>query len=218
MNLLKILGFLLLCQGGIWAAPSDMISLPGDLKLYLDSKKISMPIELVNTSDGLEFILSSGKAKDYESMFSTKIKGRDLHFALVSVGFIPKVDLKESDDVGLVGLSLFIQFKGEKKMMPINHYLQWSDGESLKKNQFLFQGSYFRKVNGKKIYEANVSLNLIAAFPSADMVIGPNFKVGNPYENDSKIKPLQPKKSSLPELGTKGELIIMQYKPAVSKK
>ena len=80
-------------------------------------------------------------------------------------------------------------------------------------NHFYFHGSYFRKREGKKIYEADVSLNLIAAYSSNDMVIGPKFKVGNPYDDAKKNPSLEPNDLNLPKIGTKGTLFIEAYKP-----
>ena len=193
------------------AREDALIKLPGNIRLDMENKKVLIPIELVNLSGALEFILSTGKAKDYESLLSTAIKGHDLHFALTSLGFMARVDVEKDADKNSMDLALFVQFSDTKEIRPLTDMLIWSNKKKVTDNHFIFQGSYFRPVNGRNVYEADTSLNLVAAMLSDDMVVGPAFKVGNPYEAEGDAPALLPKAEALPKLGTKGDLIIAPY-------
>ena len=47
---------------------------------------------------------------------------------------------------------------------------------------FYFCGSYFRDYGKRKAYAADLDLNVVAAYPSKEMMIGPLVHVANPYQ------------------------------------
>lgn len=184
------------------------ITFPSGIKVFHKKRELHVPITVVNHKGGLEFILSHGLNKDYESVFSTKCKGKELHLALLAINLLPTPYLN-FDSLNKIHhqskCSLYIQFDTEPQ--PIQNFLLWKYKDPLKENSFFFAGSYFRKIEQKNVYMADTTLCLIAAYPAPEMIIGLTQIVDNPYDG-VEGKYLTPNPKTLPPIKTKGFLII----------
>lgn len=193
------------------AAKDNWIELTKGLKIDIEAQKIEVPIKVVNHSGGLEFLVTIGTDKDYESVFAIKCSAKELHLALETVGFKPLGYLK-LDSEGFQNpketLKLSIKFKDIFK--PISDYIAWNKNKPVKEFPFYFCGSYFRQYGNKKEYSADLDLNVVGAYPSKSMVIGPLIEVANPYQDESGAY-LTPNVHALPPLNTIGWLLIQKY-------
>ena len=180
--LLVSVGHVLRGEGATTEDRSPWITLPSGIEVNSRDHILKFPIEVVNDNGGLEFLLSIGKDKDYESLFSCAFKAQDLHLALLMIGACPQGNillppLPESR------LNMNVIF--EEMSYPIESWLSWSNGEPVKDLGLYFHGSEFALSNKKKVYLADETLNVIGAWASSEMVIGPSIKVGNPYVEDT---------------------------------
>ncbi len=56
--------FLALLSSGCLATPkSEFIALPGGVSINMEEKMVSFPLQVINLTGGLEFILTKGRAK-----------------------------------------------------------------------------------------------------------------------------------------------------------
>jgi hypothetical protein len=194
-------------------AKDNWIELTKGLKIDIDAQKIEVPIKVVNHSGGLEFLVTIGTDKDYESVFAIKCSAKELHLAMETVGFKPLGYLKldqEDFQFPKEQLSLSIKFKDSFK--PITDYILWNKNKAVEAFPFYFCGSTFRQYGNKKEYAADLDLNVIAAYASDSMVIGPLVKVANPYQDENGAY-LTPNTNALPPLNTIGWLLIQKYSP-----
>lgn len=73
---------------------SSAFSLAKGIDVDLTRKKVRIPITLINEdASGLEFIVTIGTEKDYESLFSTSIRAKELHMALLMAELTPSENL-----------------------------------------------------------------------------------------------------------------------------
>ncbi len=195
--------------------PDRFIELPGGASVNAARRTVALPVEVVNLSGGLEFLLTLGKTKDYEAVLSTTVAGTLLHFALRSAGMeaaevSPDANFEEKLKAQLekgTRVEIAVQFAGDDKPRPLQQLLLWSDKSPLEKAEWYFAGSYFKNEEGANVYAADRSLCLIASYPTPEMVIGPTFAVDNPYKDGSK-RYLIPNTQALPPVGTQGRLFI----------
>jgi|SaaInlStandDraft_1057018.scaffolds.fasta_scaffold08427_3 hypothetical protein len=189
---------------------SSFTPVGGGIEVDLKQSILRVPIELVgkgNEKDpsrtlGLEFLVTIGKDKDYESMFSSESRGQHLHMALLMIGREPSKS--ESSIPASANLVLEIELGEDRR--PAENWVFWSDSKPVKSLKWYFRGSQMVKVGKNNHYAADEALNLVAAMPSPTMVVGPGVAVGNPYnEEDVYLVP-----SLLPKtpIGTKGWLWI----------
>lgn len=200
------ISLLLLLFSSFLFAGGKTIDLSDGLKVNVEKGVVMVETEIVNEasskghaySPGLEFIMTIGMDKDYEAVFSSKVKGSELHMALLMIGLVKgKADNPQS--------TVSVSFEQEGVAKPLNHYLVWSNGEAVKELGLHFAGSNFMKDGDKKIYGADVTLNLIAAYPAPEMVVGPSVQVANPYANEE-TPHLIPSLSA--KVGAKGWMIF----------
>ena len=191
-------------------ANENWIELTGDIKINLDEQKVQVPIKVVNLKGGLEFIITIGTDKDYESVFAIECSGKELHLALETVSFTPQgfLDLKNGN-FKLPSEQLQLDVKFEKDFEPIDHFLLWHNEKKVEEIPFYFCGSYFREYGKRREYAADLNLNIVAAYPSKEMIIGPLVKVANPYQEEQGNY-LTPNAKVLPPVGTIGWLLIQK--------
>ncbi|MBF0199360.1 MAG: hypothetical protein HQL32_16720 [Planctomycetes bacterium] len=189
---------------------AEPMTLPNGIKVSFENKEVHAPISVSNKNGQLEFIVSKGLEKDYESVFSTKISAKDIHMAILLIGIEPSAYAEGQKAPQSSQLELFVKF-GEEEAQPISHYLKWKDGSDVQ-GHFYFVGSFFEKISGRSQYMAELSLNIVAAYPDKSMVISPNFNVENPYAEGESV--LYPDGKTLPKIGTKGMLIIRKPQKA----
>lgn len=182
---------------------SKKIQISPGLEIDIKKNEVYLDVEVVNVEDSLEFVLSYGKTKDYESLLSTKIKPSELHFALVSIGLIKHE--KSLTEHQPSKCKIFIQH--QNKSIALNDWLIWSDGKKVEKNTYVFQGSYFIKTDNQSEYAADMNLNMISAVEAEDAVIVPAFKTGNLY-HDSGPAFFKANKKTIPRMGLKVKLLI----------
>ena len=219
MNTLKplkcfiALGFTLIFFSSTLQSEDHWIDLTGGIKIEISQQKVKLPITVVNLSGGLEFIVSIGTDKDYESVFSIKCSGKELHLALETVGFEPLgfLDLN-SVDFSMPQTQLQLKVEFEKTLKPITAYLMWQDEKQVDEFFFYFCGSYFREHAKRKEYAADLDLNVIAAYGSKGMILGPLVSVANPYQEKEGAY-LTPNAKTLPPVGTTGWLLIQKRSP-----
>lgn len=193
------------------SAKDNWIELTQGLKIDIEAQKIQVPIKVVNLSGGLEFLVTIGTDKDYESVFSIKCSAKELHLAMETVGFKPLgyLDLnQEGFKNPEETLQLSIKFKDN--FQPISSFISWNKNKAVEKFPFYFCGSTFRLYGNKKEYAADLDLNVVGAYPSPNMVIGPLVKVANPYQDENGAY-LTPNANTLPPLNTIGWLLIQKY-------
>lgn len=204
-------------------AKSSYIALPNGPDVNLEKKEVRFPAVLVNVKDPLEFVLSYGRDKDYESILCTTVSGTMLHFAMTTVGmnassftsgdnlqYGPMLAEQHSKGSRL-GIDLEWQGEKAKVRVKLSEVLLRGTDKVLESNQWFFAGSYHHDQHGKQIYAADESLNLIAAFPALDMVIGPDFSSGNPYDEGESLY-LKPNGKLLPPVGTQMMIYIYLLK------
>jgi len=194
-------------------ADASWIKLTGNIQINIEEQKVKIPLSVVNLEGGLEFILTIGDTKDYESVFSIKSSAKELHLAMATVGFEPNgyiQDDEKKEPIPNSKVDLNVQF-GEKTH-PLIHYLSWNGNRKIEHLPFYFCGSYFKEYAKRKEYAADLDLNVIAAYPSEEMVIGPLVKVANPYQEKEGAY-LTPNKETLPPIGTNGWLLIQKHSP-----
>lgn len=219
LSLWLALGFLGLCSlnplQGEETAPSlamphsPWISIPSGIEINSRDQMLRFPVEVVNDNGGLEFILTIGKDKDYESLFACSFKAQDLHLAMLMISACPQgnIELQPS-----LGSRVKISVTMAEQTYPIESWLSWSNDQPVKDLGLYFHGSAFAMSQNKKIYLADQSLNAVAAWASHDMVLGPSVKVGNPYIEDDTpyLRPC----AKLPHpKGSKGSMLIELLKP-----
>jgi hypothetical protein len=167
---------------------SSFTPVGGGIEVDLDKGLVRMPIELVgkgNEKDpsrslGLEFLVTIGMDKDYESMFSSKARGQNLHMALLMIGLEPSKAAKEVP--ASANLQIEIQIGEERRLA--KDWLLWSNGKLVDDLDWYFRGSELTKVGERTEYAADQALNLVATLPSSSMVVGPAVDVGNPYNQE----------------------------------
>lgn len=182
----------------------------GGVEVDLEKKIIRVPIELVgkgnekdpNRSLGLEFLVTIGKDKDYESMFSTDASGQNLHMALLMIGREPA----QKATTIPASANLHIEISMNEGRMPAKDWLLWSDQSPVKDLSWFFKGSEVHKFGNRREYAADQALNFIASLPSNAMVVGPGVEVGNPYNEEDKY--LIPMVLPAIDIGTKGWMWI----------
>ena len=188
---------------------SPWISIPSGIEINSRDQMLRFPIEVVNDNGGLEFLLSIGKDKDYESLFGCSFKAQDLHLAMLMIGACPQgnIELPPSAD-SRVKISVIMA----EQTYPLESWLSWSTDEPVKDLGLYFHGSGFATSSTKKVYLADQSLNVVGAWASDDMVLGPAIKVGNPYVEDG-TPYLRPCAKMPHPKGTKGSMLIALLKP-----
>jgi hypothetical protein len=191
------------------AETSPWVNLPSGIEINSRDHKLRFPVKIVNDNGGLEFLLTIGEDKDYESLFSCSFSGQELHMALLMInvaahGNILVAPVPES--------KVDIEVTMGDNTSKIEAWLSWSNGKPVEDLGLYFHGSAFGRNNGKNIYLADQRLNVIGAWPAQEMVLGPSVPVGNPYEDDS-IPHLRPKAKLPFPVGTKGVMLVQLMSP-----
>lgn len=205
----SLLGFITLLSFAP-KAQADWISLSSNIQIDIDQQMVKLPLEVINHSGGLEFIITIGKVKDYESVFGVECAAKEIHLAMATVGFEPQgyLDLKSPDyQAPKTQLDLLVEIEGKKNKL--SHYIAWNGDKPIQDMGFYFCGSFFQKMGEKNHYAADLGLSIVAAYPSKEMLIGPLVSVANPYQEEEGAY-LIPHKNVLPPIGTRGWLFIQK--------
>lgn len=194
---------------------SAMLAVPNGPHVDLKNGIVALPVEVSNLEGGLEFLASHGKAKDYESIFTSTVKGSMLHFALTSAGFEPSsFDPEEKDFATRInqlkekGTRLQLRYlpEGGDTPVPVENMLKWSDESDVEAGTWFFAGSYHEQREDKNFYAADLSLCLVGTYPTLNMPVGSLHPVGNPYGDKERY--WMPNRKNLPTLGSRGWLIF----------
>jgi hypothetical protein len=210
-SLTKLLsiGLAIISPSITWATD---IKLPSGVSVDLNENSVKLPITYVGEKSGLEFLVTKGFDKDYEALFSSSVSGKDLHMGLLMIGLEPNTWSKEKPkentshgNVSLENSGNTTQIKTGKEStpklkalgtaisanvllgteeQPIENYVIFSDGKKTMDLSLYFSGSRFTGSGKHRQYGADLSLNLLGAWPDSDMVVGPKMEVGNPYIDD----------------------------------
>lgn len=205
-------------SAGSLPAKDDMVQLEEGLYVVTGGNTVALDVDFYPAVDGLEFIASRGWGKDHETLVATSVSGTMIHFAMMTAGFEPSSfqwsteasteDLMQEQSKGGSRLKLMLSTDSNPPL-PIHEYLAWSNGDEVEASTWFFAGSYFAGREGNQFYAADRSLNIVAAYPALDMIMGPVFKVANPYRAGGTDRYLKQDMRRFPPEGVGGTLWIL---------
>ena len=121
------------------SSKENWINLSANIQIDIDRQIVKVPVEVINHSGGLEFIITIGKVKDYESVFGVDCLAKELHLAMVTVGFETQgfIDLK-SEQPKEPEQMLALNVEINQDLKPIFHYLNWNGDKPIQDMNFYF--------------------------------------------------------------------------------
>ncbi len=195
------------------APPDKTLKLEG-LRLDVKNRRITIDAEVTAPTTALEFLLVRSGAKEYESVLRSKVKGSDLHAALLALGLMPGkparwIDQDQGDPRFAPpegpAVSISLRWKDKQDKVHEQPASSWMAPAGRKKvnmpdrwvfigSQFLPDGRYWADVDGEIISVSN--------FASAVLDV--------PFESSNKeaLMDFVSNAKAMPPAGTKVEMII----------
>lgn len=170
-------------------------------------------------ADWLELLLCTPNTREYESVLVTKAKPSQVELALLILGLQSgaPVRIQWAGQVSRelpargprINVSLIYRKEGKKVEVPATHWLRDQKAKRPATPQtWIFAGSGFTNVNGKRAFAADLSGNLITLVNFGDDVLVLPHSLSN-YNGEF---PWGPNTPAIPPVGTP---VIVRLSPAV---
>jgi len=211
--------------------PSNTASTPptarsmDHIQIDRDAGRIDLDAQVVlRDGDWLELLACAPKSREHESILTVNARPSHIHLALLMLGLKPGSPMnwyKEKDQIVMrppsgpkVAISLLYQHDGKQLEVPANEWIvNQETGEVLAGNQWLFAGSNFAEVNGKRVYAADLNGTIISLVNFGDDILARSTKVTNRDDNAVWAANTE----QIPPEGTAVTIRLQVLKPAPQK-